>query len=396
MNPGDLAWLLASSALVLLMTPGLALFYGGMVRIRHVLNMLMMNLVTIPIVTILWVAITYSLMLDDGGNSLIGGFGSVGLTGLSTTELVGAALNLMFAIITVALISGAVADRMKFSAWIAFVAVWSLAVYPLIGRLLFFGGGVLSDIGAQDFAGGLVVHVSAGASAIALVSVLGPRRSRRNESIRPHSLPLTMLGAALLWFGWFGFNAGSAGGANETAVTAFLATQVAAAAGMAAWLTVEWRLTGSPTLLGAVSGVVAGLVAVTPAAGYVSPLSALVIGAVGGIAAYWAVRVKHRFPFDDALDVVGIHLVAGLLGSLLVAVFANSAYGGSADGVLSGSTGLIWPQLASTAVVVIVAFALTWVIAKALDIGIGLRVTDRQELEGLDLTQHEERAYSPD
>lgn len=396
MNPGDLAWLLASSALVLLMTPGLALFYGGMVRVRHVLNMLMMNLVTIPIVTLLWVAITYSLMLDEGGNSLSGGFGSVGLAGLSTSELVGAALNLMFAIITVALVSGAVADRMKFSAWIAFAAVWSLVVYPLIGRMLFFGGGVLSDIGAQDFAGGLVVHVSAGASAIALVSVLGPRGSHRNESIRPHSLPLTMLGAALLWFGWFGFNAGSAGGANETAVTAFLATQVAAAAGMAAWLAVEWRLTGSPTLLGAVSGVVAGLVAVTPAAGYVSPLSALAIGAVGGIAAYGAVRAKHRFPFDDALDVVGIHLVAGLLGSLLVSVFADSAYGGSADGILSGSTALIWPQLASTAVVVIVAFALTWVIAKALDIGIGLRVTDRQELEGLDLTQHEERAYSPD
>ncbi|MDH3250780.1 MAG: ammonia channel protein, partial [Acidimicrobiia bacterium] len=260
MNPGDLAWLLASSALVLLMTPGLALFYGGMVRVRHVLNMLMMNLVAIPIVTILWVAVTYSLMLDEGGNGVVGGLGSAGLVGLGTSELVGATLNLMFAIITVALISGAVADRMKFSAWVAFVAVWSVVVYPLIGRLLFFSGGALRDIGAQDFAGGLVVHVSAGASAIALVTVLGPRRSHRKEPIRPHSLPLTMLGAALLWFGWFGFNAGSAGGANETAVTAFLATQVAASAGMAAWLAVEWRLTGSPTLLGAVSGVVAGLV----------------------------------------------------------------------------------------------------------------------------------------
>ncbi len=396
MNPGDVAWLLASSALVLLMTPGLALFYGGMVRIRHVLNMLMMNLVAIPIVTILWVAVTYSLMLDEGGTSVLGGLGSAGLIGLSTSELVGAALNLMFAIITVALISGAVADRMKFSAWVAFAAAWSLVVYPLIGRWLFFGGGALRDIGAQDFAGGLVVHVSAGASAIALVTVLGPRRSHRKEPIRPHSLPLTMLGAALLWFGWFGFNAGSAGGANETAVTAFLATQVAASAGMAAWLAVEWRLTGSPTLLGAVSGAVAGLVAITPAAGYVSPMSAVAIGAVGGIGAYAAVRVKHRFPFDDALDVVGIHLVAGVLGSLLVAVFANSAYGGSADGLLAGSAGLIWPQLASTGVVAVVAFVLTWVIAKALDAAFGLRVSERQELEGLDLTQHEERAYSPD
>lgn len=396
MNPGDLAWLLASSALVLLMTPGLALFYGGMVRVRHVLNMLMMNLVAIPIVTILWVAITYSLMLDEGGNSVVGGFGSAGLVGLNTTELVGATLNLMFAIITVALISGAVADRMKFSAWVAFAAIWSLVVYPLIGRLLFFGGGALRDIGAQDFAGGLVVHVSAGASAIALVTVLGPRRSHRTEPIRPHSLPLTMLGAALLWFGWFGFNAGSAGGANETAVTAFLATQAAAAAGMAAWLAIEWRLTGSPTLLGAVSGAVAGLVAVTPGAGYVAPMSAVAIGAVGGGAAYGAVRAKRRFPFDDALDVVGIHLVAGLVGSLLVAVFASSAYGGSADGLLSGSAGLIWPQVASTAIVMTVAFVLTWVIAKAIEASIGLRVTERQELEGLDLTQHEERAYSPE
>ena len=396
MNPGDVAWLLASSALVLLMTPGLALFYGGMVRTRHVLNMLMMNLVAIPIVTLLWVAITYSLMFDESGNGVLGGLGSAGLSGLSTSQLLGATLNLMFAIITVALISGAVADRMKFSAWVAFAAAWSLVVYPLIGRMLFFSSGALRDIGAQDFAGGLVVHVSAGASAIALVTVLGPRRSHRKEQIRPHSLPLTMLGAALLWFGWFGFNAGSAGGANATAVTAFLATQIAAGAGMAAWLAVEWRLTGSPTLLGAVSGVVAGLVAVTPAAGYVSPLSAVAIGAVGGVAAYWAVRAKYRFPFDDALDVVGIHLVAGLLGSLLVAVFADSAYGGSADGLLSGSAGLVWPQLASTIVVAVIAFALTWIIAKALDAGIGLRVTERQELEGLDLTQHEERAYSPE
>ncbi len=396
MTPGDLAWLLVSSALVLLMTPGLALFYGGLVRTRHVLNMLMMNLGAIPIVTILWVAVTYSLMLDQGGNGIVGGFGSVGLAGLSTSELVGATFNLMFAIITVALISGAVADRMKFSAWVAFVALWSLLVYPLIGRMLFFSSGALRDIGAQDFAGGLVVHVSAGASAIALVSVLGPRRSHRKEPIRPHSLPLTMLGAALLWFGWFGFNAGSAGGANETAVAAFLATQVAAAAGMAAWLAIEWRLTGSPTLLGAVSGVVAGLVAITPAAGYVSPLSAVAIGAAGGLASYTVVRSKHRFPFDDALDVVGIHLVAGLLGSLLVAVFANSSYGGSADGLLSRSTGLIWPQIASTAVVTLVALGATWAIAKALDAAIGLRVTERDELVGLDLTQHEERAYSPE
>jgi Amt family ammonium transporter len=396
MNPGDIAWLLISAALVLLMTPGLALFYGGMVRIRHVLNMLMMNLIAIPIVTILWVIGTYSLMFDGAGNPLIGSLGSAGLVGLGTTELVGSALNLMFAIITVALISGAVADRMKFTAWVAFAAVWSLVVYPLIGRSLFYGGGILRELGAQDFAGGLVVHVSAGVSAIALVLVLGPRRSHGKEPVRPHSLPLTMIGAALLWFGWFGFNAGSAGAAGDTAVTAFMATQVAAAAGMAGWLALEWRLTGSPTLLGAVSGVIAGLVAVTPAAGYISPVSALAVGAVGGMAAYGAVRVKHRFPFDDALDVVGIHLVGGVVGSLLVAVFANSSFGGSADGLLAGSAGLVWPQVASTVIVAAVAFSMTWVIARALDSLIGLRVSDREELEGLDLTQHEESAYSPE
>ncbi len=396
MNQGDVAWLLASAALVLLMTPGLALFYGGMVRARHVLNMLMMNLAAIPIVTILWVVITYSLMFDPAGGRVIGGLGSVGLVGLTVGELIGSTLNLMFAIITVALISGAVADRMRFSAWVAFVAAWSLIVYPLIGRSLFVDGGVLRDVGAQDFAGGLVVHVSAGVSAIALVMVLGPRRSHRREPIRPHSLPLTMIGAALLWFGWFGFNAGSAGAADETAVTAFIATQIAAAAGMAGWLALEWRLTGSPTLLGAVSGVIAGLVTVTPAAGYVSPLSALAIGALGGMASYATVRAKHRFPFDDALDVVGIHLAAGVLGSVLVAVFANGSFGGSADGLLAGSAQLLWPQVAATAAVATVAFTLTWVIAKALDGVIGLRVSDRDELAGLDLTQHEESAYSPE
>ena len=394
MNTGDIAWLLTSSALVLLMTPGLALFYGGMVRIRHVLNMLMMNLVAIPIVTIGWVFLTYSLMFDESGTDLIGGLGAAGLVGLDTGTLVGATLNLMFAIITVALISGAVADRMKFSAWIAFAALWSLVVYPLVGRSLFYEGGVLRALGAQDFAGGLVVHVSAGVSAIAVVMVLGPRRSLGREPLRPHSLPLTMVGTALLWFGWFGFNAGSAGAASETAVTAFLATQVAAAAGMAGWLALEWRQTGSPTLLGAVSGVVAGLVAVTPAAGYVSPVSATAIGLAGGVASYLAVRSKRRFPFDDALDVVGIHLVSGVVGSILVAVFANSSFGGSADGLTAGSAGLLVPQIASTLAVAVVAFGLTWVIARGLDATIGLRVSEREEVQGLDLSQHEESAYS--
>ena len=394
MNPADIAWLLVSSALVLFMTPGLALFYAGMVRGRHVLNMLMMNLSAIPIVTIIWVLVGYSLTFDESGSSILGGFGAAGLVGLDTGEYVGATLNLMFAVITVALISGAVADRMKFSSWAAFVAIWAVVVYPLVGRSLWNADGILDGLGAADFAGGLVVHVSAGASAIALALVLGPRRGYRTEAIRPHSLPMTMIGAAILWFGWFGFNAGSAGAADATAVTAFLATQVAAAAGMAGWVALEWKVSGSPTMLGAVSGAVAGLVAVTPAAGFVSPMSALWIGLLAGAACLTAVRSKHRFKLDDALDVVGIHFVGGALGSLLVAVFADTTFGGDTDGLLRGSADLVVPQVVSTVAVALIAFGLTWLIASAIDRTMGLRVTERQELEGLDLSQHEEQAYS--
>lgn len=394
MSSADIAWLLMSSALVLFMTPGLALFYAGMVRTKHVLNMLMMNLAALPIVTVLWVILGYSLTFDDSGSRLIGGFGAAGLTGLDTAGYVGATLNMMFAIITVALISGAVADRMKFSAWAAFVAIWAVVVYPVVGRSLWSADGILAGLGAADFAGGLVVHVSAGASAIALALVLGPRRGYRKEVMRPHSLPMTMIGAAILWFGWFGFNAGSAGAADATAVTAFLATQVAAAAGMASWAAAEWKLTGSPTMLGAVSGAVAGLVAVTPAAGFVSPVSAIWIGLIAGVVCLAAVRSKHRVSLDDALDVVGIHFVGGALGSVLVAVFADTRFGGDSDGIVRGSFDLVGPQILSTVTVAIGAFAITWVIAKGLDATIGLRASERQELEGLDISQHEEQAYS--
>lgn len=394
MSSADIAWLLTSSALVLFMTPGLALFYAGMVRTKHVLNMLMMNLAALPIVTVLWVILGYSLTFDDSGSRLIGGFGAAGLTGLDTAGYVGATLNMMFAIITVALISGAVADRMKFSAWAAFVAIWAVVVYPVVGRSLWSADGILAGLGAADFAGGLVVHVSAGASAIALALVLGPRRGYRKEVMRPHSLPMTMIGAAILWFGWFGFNAGSAGAADATAVTAFLATQVAAAAGMASWAAAEWKLTGSPTMLGAVSGAVAGLVAVTPAAGFVSPVSAIWIGLIAGVVCLAAVRSKHRVSLDDALDVVGIHFVGGALGSVLVAVFADTRFGGDSDGIVRGSFDLVGPQILSTVTVAIGAFAITWVIAKGLDATIGLRASERQELEGLDISQHEEQAYS--
>ncbi len=300
----------------------------------------------------------------------------------------------MFAIIAVALISGAVADRMKFSAWVVFVAIWSVLVYPAVGRSLFAPGGALASLGAIDFAGGLVVHVSAGASALALALVLGPRRGHGREPFRPHSLPLTMIGAAILWVGWFGFNAGSAGSAGEVAITSFLATQIGAAVGMAAWVGIEWRSTGSPTLLGAVSGAVSGLVAITPAAGVVSPLGAIAIGGLGGAACWAAVQAKHKLPIDDALDVVGIHLVGGAVGSILVAVFADPGFGSGEEGLVFGSASLVGPQLLATLAVSLAAFGVTWLIATMLDRTVGLRVTDRDEIEGLDITQHEERAYS--
>lgn len=375
------------------MTPGLALFYGGMTRTRHVLNMLMMSLSTIPLVTVIWVLVGYSLAFGEGG-PLLGGGSAAGLAGLAPAELATATFHLMFSIIAIALVSGAVAERMKFSAWMVFVGVWSIVVYPVIARSLFTPTGALASIGAIDFAGGLVVHVAAGASALALALVVGPRLGHRRDRFRPHSLPLTMSGAAILWVGWFGFNAGSAGGATDAAITAFLATQVGAAAGMAAWTALEWRSTGSPTLLGTVSGAIAGLVAITPAAGVVSPTGAMAIGLAGGTACWFAVRSRHRLAIDDALDVVGIHLVGGAVGSMLVAVFADARFGTDVDGLALGSASLVAPQAIATIGVAGSAFGLTWLIASILHRSIGLRVTEREELEGLDITQHDERAYT--
>lgn len=377
----------------MVMTPGLALFYGGMTRARHVLNMLMMSLSTIPIVTVTWVLVGYSLTFGDGA-SLLGGGSAAGLLGLAPAELATATFHLMFAILAIALVSGAVAERMKFSAWVVFAGAWSIVVYPVVGRSLFTPTGILASIGAIDFAGGLVVHVAAGASALALARVVGPRRGHGRDRFRPHSLPLAMTGATILWLGWLGINAGSAGGANDVAITAFLATQIAAAAGMAAWTAIEWRSSGSPTLLGAVSGAIGGLVAITPAAGVVSPMGAMAIGLAGGAACWLAVRSKAGLGVDDALDVVGIHLVGGAVGSMLVAVFADARFGTDADGLALGSASLVAPQAVATLGVAVGAFGLTWLIASILDRSIGLRVADRDELEGLDITQHDERAYT--
>jgi Amt family ammonium transporter len=386
---------LISSALVLFMTPGLALFYGGMVRAKHSLNMLMMNVFTIPLVTVVWVLIGYSLAFDDSAGGIIGGLSKLGLTSVGDEELAFAAFQMMFAIITPALISGAVADRMRFSAWVVFATLWAVLVYPFAAHWAFNEGGWLYQLGARDFAGGLVIHINAGVAALALIRVLGPRRGFGSDVMRPHSLPLTLVGTGILWFGWFGFNAGSALAADGNAVRALVTTQVGASLGALGWVMVEWRKTGKPTLLGAASGAVAGLVAITPGAGFVTPLAAMVIGGAAGVLCFWAIGLKERFAYDDSLDVVGIHMVGGIVGSLLTGVFASHALNDVVpDGLAFGGVGFFFAQLAGVVAILVFSFVASFLLAKLVDAWIGLRVGEREELEGLDITQHEERAYS--
>jgi len=384
-----------SSAMVLFMTPGLALFYGGMVRAKHVLNMLMMNFFTIPVVTVIWVTVGYSVAFDGTVGGLFGRLGKVGLSGVADDELLFMAFQMMFAIITPALISGAVADRMKFSAWVAFSSLWALLVYPVAAHWAFAADGWLFAWGARDFAGGLVVHINAGIAAFALIRVLGPRRGHGTDAMRPHSLPLTLIGTGILWFGWFGFNAGSALAADGNAVRALVATQIGASLGALGWVAAEWRKTGKPTLLGAASGAVAGLVAITPAAGFVSPMAAMVIGLLGGYVCFKAVGLKERFGYDDSLDVVGIHMVGGIMGSLLTGVLASAVLNpAGADGLIFGGIDFFLKQVVGVIAILVFGFVASWLLAKLVDGWIGLRVTEREELEGLDITQHEERAYS--
>ena len=410
MDKGDTAWLLMASALVLFMTPGLAFFYGGMVRGRNVLAMLMKNYAAMGVVTVTWIVVGYSLAFSGewqdwgiiGDLELFGlgefGFGTeLGLgneiQGFTFPDNVHLLFQLMFAIITPALISGAVAERMKFSAWVIFIAIWSIVVYaPLAHWVWQPGGFIKSDLEAIDFAGGLVVHINAGAAALALVLVLGPRLGWRRDVIRPHALPLTVLGAGILWFGWFGFNAGSQFFADGGAGNAFLTTQIAAAVAALAWVLSEQVVHGRPTTLGFASGAVAGLVAITPAAGFVSPLWALVIGVAAGVICFSALQLKFRFNFDDSLDVVAVHLVGGIVGALLLGLFAEKAIGG-VDGLFYGE----WQQLLRQAAAVLIAlgwsFFLTLVIALILDRTIGLRVSEEEERRGLDIALHEEQGY---
>ena len=413
MDTGHTAWLLMSSALVLFMTPGLAFFYGGMVRGRNVLAMLMKNYVAMGVVTVTWVVIGYSLAFsgDWQGLGLIGnleffalgelGFGTeIGLEdGEGIPDSVFLLFQLMFAIITPALISGAVAERMKFTSWVVFIAVWSIVVYAPMAHWVWGGGFIGSSggtsipgIGALDFAGGLVVHINAGVAALALVMVLGPRLGWRREVMRPHALPFTVLGAGMLWFGWFGFNAGSALAADGAAGNAFLTTQIAAAVAALTWALAEQFKHGRPTTLGFASGAVAGLVAITPAAGFVSPLWALVIGVAAGVICFLALQIKFRYGFDDSLDVVAIHMVGGIVGALLLGLFAEAAIGGT-DGAFFGNAEQLLRQAISIVVALVFSFVATYVIAVIIDKTMGLRVSEDEERRGLDVALHEEQGY---
>jgi ammonium transporter, Amt family len=402
---GHLAWVLISAALVLFMTPGLAFFYGGMDQGRNVLNMLMMNFYCVLIVPVLWVIAGFSLAQVPFDNGFIGGFDSFFLKDISIagdgTGLAGVAFLGMFAAITPALISGAVADRMKFSAWAIFVPLWLFIVYVPVFKWVY--GGWLFDRGSIDFAGGTAIHVNAGIAALAAVLVLGKRRT---EPSPPHSMPLVMIGTGILWFGWFGFNAGSALSANGQAAQAFLNTFLAAAAAGLAWVLVEWVRDGQPTNLGAASGIVAGLVAITPAAGYVSGPGPICIGLIAGVVCCYAVKLKARFGYDDALDVVGVHFVGGLVGSLLIGFFANPDFfagvtnflgdevNGFREGILYGGGGkLLLEQAIANASAIVWSFVLTTVIMLVLKRTIGVRVSEETETTGLDHALHAETAY---
>lgn len=403
LDTGDTAWLLAATALVLLMTPGLALFYGGMVRTKSVLNMLMMSFVSIALVTVVWLVCGYSLAFGgDVADGLIGGLDHAGMAGVGPGSLHGtvptalfATFQLTFAIITAALISGAIADRAKFGAWLVFVPVWTLLVYVPVAHWVWGPGGwIAHGLGALDFAGGLPVEITSGASGLALCLVLGPRLGFKKDAMRPHNLPMVMLGAGLLWFGWFGFNAGSAMGADGLAAAAFLNTLAAGCTGLLGWLLVEHRRDGHPTTLGAASGAVAGLVAITPSCGTVSLIGALVVGLAAGAVCSYAVSWKFKLNYDDSLDVVGVHLVGGIIGTLLIGLFAVRAMTGGAEGLLyGGGLAPLGRQLLAVAAVAVYAFSVTYGLGRLLDRVTGLRASEEQEHTGLDLTVHAETAY---
>jgi ammonium transporter, Amt family len=399
LDTGDTAWMLTSTLIVLMMTiPGLALFYGGMVRRKNVLATVMQSFAATCLLTIIWMVAGYSIAFTDGGalQAFTGGLSQMFLVGLEKGSMSGTipetvfmTFQATFAVITAALICGAVADRMKFSSLLVFLAAWSLVVYAPITHWV-WGGGFLADAGVLDFAGGTVVHINSGVAALVAALVLGPRVGYPHEPMAPHNLVLSVIGASLLWVGWFGFNAGSALGANETAGMAMAVTQIAAAAGGLAWMLAEWVVHKKPSVLGIISGAIAGLVAITPASGFVAPVGALIIGLVAGVGSWWAVTsLKRMMGYDDSLDVFGIHGVAGLIGAILTGVFAVEAIGGT-PGLMEGNAGQVLIQVWGVVATIAWCAIATFVLLKIIDAVMGLRVTKETEVDGLDLALHGE------
>ncbi|MEV0645235.1 ammonium transporter [Phytomonospora sp. NPDC050363] len=403
LDAGNTAWVLIASALVLLMVPGLALFYGGLTRAKSKVNMLMMNLSALAIVSLLWIAYGYSVAFK-GTNEIIGDFSAAGLrdleeavTSTGIPELLFAVFQMMFAAITVALVSGAVAERMKFSSWLVFAVVWASVVYFPVAHWVWGGGWIgANGLGALDFAGGTAVHINAGAAALGLILVLGKRIGWPHRDHKPHNMSLVLLGTGLLWFGWFGFNAGSELAADGIAALAFINTQVATAAGVVAWMVVDWIRLGKPTLLGSCGGAVAGLVAITPACAFVEPLGALAIGLIAGALCPFAILLKKRLGYDDSLDVVGVHLVAGAVGSVLIGVFAvgDLVPEGTGAGLLyGGDVSLLGKQAAAVGAVAVYSAVVAAIIGLVLKVTIGLRVPAEGEAAGIDTHEHAEEGY---
>jgi len=400
-DSGDTAWMLTSTALVLLMTiPGLALFYGGMVRKKNVLATVMQSFAITCLMTVLWMVVGYSLAFTDGGgfNDYIGGFSRFFLAGMSVDSVTGTIpesvfmmFQMTFAIITPALICGGFADRMKFSAMMWFMGLWLILVYAPIAHWV-WGGGFLGSAGVLDFAGGTVVHINAGVAGLVTALVLGKRVGYRSENMAPHNLVLSVIGASLLWVGWFGFNAGSELAADARAGMAMAVTQIATAGAGLAWMCAEWTLRGKPSVLGIISGAVAGLVAITPASGWVDPTGALVIGIAAGLICAWAVMwLKEKLHYDDALDAFGVHAVGGFVGAILTGVFAVTAVGGEGHaGLIDGNPAQVWIQFEGTLATIAWSGIVSFIILKAVDLVIGLRVTKEAEVEGLDINLHGE------
>lgn len=402
-DTGDTAWVLISAALVFIMTPGLAFFYGGMVRSKNVLTTMMQSFFIVAMISVEWVVIGYAMTFGTDINGFIGSLDKIGLAGVGMNvlengtipELAFVAFQCMFAVITPALITGAFAERMKFAAFAVLILLWAIFIYNPMAHWV-WGGGFLAELGALDFAGGLVIHILSGVSGLTICILLGKRSGYGRTAMIPHNLPMVLLGATLLWFGWFGFNAGSALGANALAANAFVVTQAAAAAATVSWVIVEWKVNGKPTVLGAASGCIAGLVAITPAAGFVAPMPSVIIGLIAGVVCYFAVAVlKEKLGYDDALDAFGVHGIGGTWGAIATGIWATTEVNpDGANGLFYGETHLFVAQLISIVVAYALAIAGTYILFKIVSSFTSIRADEAEELTGLDIVEHGERGYA--